>query len=142
MKILILFLLFSLTTYASTEELALSMIPRGKVIEHFGKDFIIKTTAGTKIHVEFKRDGKFQEASGRNLNQGDELEPGDGLISLSTVAQNISKLGLRPGGIWNLEEDKEHGWVYEFNGNLISAKTGKLIGTLSVNDSLPAPVSQ
>lgn len=132
MKIFLLLALSLPVAFASTENLALSMVPRGKVIERFGVDYIIKTSAGTKVHVEFKRDGKFQEASGRNLNQGDELEPGDGLISLSSIAHKLSADGLKPKGIWTLEEDEQMGWIYDLGGNLVSAKTGEVVRKLSV----------
>ena len=108
-------------------EVALSMVPRGKLVESIGRDFIIKTTAGTKIGIEFTRDGKLEEAAGVNLDKGDELEPGDGLLSLSSVARKLQETGMRPQGHWMLEQDKEMGWVYEFQGKIVSAKTGKII---------------
>lgn len=63
-----------------SREIAVSMVPRGKMIEENGREFLVKTTSGTKVIVEFHRQGGLQEASGKNLNQGDDLEPGDGLI--------------------------------------------------------------
>lgn len=136
MKLIVLFIFISFNGFAATEDIALSMVPRGKIIDRIGKDYIVKTSAGTKIHVEFKRDGKLQEASGKNLNQGDELEPGDGLISLSSAAQNLTKNGVPPKGIWNLEEDKKLGWIYEIDKSVINAKTGEILIETSANDSL------
>lgn len=118
--------LLSTGAYAATE-VALSMVPRGKLVETIGRDFVIKTTAGTKIGIEFTRDGKLEEAKGVNLNKGDELEPGDGLLSLSSVAQILQGTGIKPQGFWMLEQDKDMGWVYEFEGNIVSAKTGKIL---------------
>ena len=119
--------LFALSAFGASPEVAVSMVPRGRVIEHFGRDYIIKTLAGTKIGIEFTTDGKFEEAKGHNLNKGDELEPGEGLISLSSAAQALVSMGMKPEGFWNLEEDKKHGWIYEFNRTLVDAKTGKVL---------------
>lgn len=118
--------LVSIDTFAAPE-VALSMVPRGKVFETIGRDFVIKTPAGTKIDIEFRRNGKLEEAKGVNLNKGDELEPGEGLLSLSSVAQILQGSGFKPQGYWLLEEDKEMGWVYEFESNIVSAKTGKIL---------------
>jgi hypothetical protein len=109
------------------QEIALSMVPRGKLVDNFGRNFTVKTLAGTKINIEFKLDGKFDEARGLNLNKGDELEPGEGLISLSTAAQKLSQLGAKPQGYWHLEEDQKLGWVYEFEDKLVNARSGEII---------------
>ncbi len=123
----ILVILFSSSAFSLTPETALSMVPRGKLIDQSGRDFIIKTTAGTKIGVEFRRNGKFEEAKGLNLNRGDELEPGEGLISLSSAAHALVQKGITPQGHWVLDQDEKHGWVYEFENTLVDAKSGKLI---------------
>ena len=110
------------------EGVAVSMVPHGRMIETFGRDYIIKTPAGTKIEIQFMLDGKFKEASGKNLNKGDDLEPGEGLISLSSAARLIQSIGMKPEGFWHLEKDKTHGWIYEVNGqHLVDAKKGKII---------------
>lgn len=128
----ILVMLFSHSAFSLTPDLALSMVPRGKLMDQSGRDFIIKTGAGTKIGIEFERSGKFQEAKGNNLNRGDELEPGDGLISLSTAAQSLAKKGIVPQGHWVLDFDAKHGWVYEFENTLINAKNGDVINGFSL----------
>lgn len=108
-----------------SEETVLSMVPRSKVDLRQGRDFILKTMAGTKIRIELKRDGKLEDVSGENLNKGDELEPGDGLISLSTAAQAI---GQKAEGNWSLELDPKLGWIYEVNHQfLVDAKSGKVL---------------
>lgn len=112
--------------FAATE-MALSMVPRGKLVEAIGRDFVIKTPAGTKIGIEFTRDGRLEEAKGVNLNKGDELEPGDGLLSLGSVAHILQSAGFKPQGYWMLEKDKDMGWIYEFEGKIVNAKTGKII---------------
>lgn len=108
-------------------DVAVSMVPKGRLVETIGRDFIIKTTAGTKIGIEFSRDGKFKEAKGVNLNKGDELEPGDGLLSLSSVAQILQKSGLKPQGYWMLENDKKMGWIYEFEEKTVNATNGQIL---------------
>jgi hypothetical protein len=128
----ILVMLLSCPAFSLTPSTALSMVPRGRLIEQSGRDFLIKTPAGTKIGVEFLRNGKFQEAKGHNLNRGDELEPGDGLISLSSAAHALSVKGITPQGHWILELDEEHGWVYEFENTLVNAKTGQIINESSL----------
>lgn len=132
MKILILSLvsLHMLSAFASVD-IAKSMVPRGKLEELLGRDVIIKTKAGTKIDIEFSRDGKFEEAFGKNLNKGDELEPGDGLISLSSVARIMEKAGHEPEGHWMLEKDPTMGWIYEVNGTIVSAKSGVILRKVS-----------
>lgn len=111
-----------------SETVALSMVPRGKVDIQQGRDFTIKSVAGTKIKIEFRRTGKFEEASGDNLNKGDELEPGEGMISLSSAAQKLQEKGIKPEGHWSLEQDPKYGWIYEMNHqHIIDAKTGKAI---------------
>lgn len=117
-------------TLMATPDLATSMVPKGKLFEQIGRDYIIKTSAGTKIEIEFNRKGHFQKAKGRNLNKGDELEPGEGLLSLGSAAQIAFKMRkIRPEGPWILENVKQWGWIYEFNQTLISAKDGKMIET-------------
>ncbi len=117
---------FSVSSNAAID-VALSMVPRGKLAETIGRDFIIKTTAGTKIGIEFTRDGELKEAKGVNLNKGDELEPGDGLLSLSSVARILQSTGLKPQGYWMLERDKDLGWIYDFEKNSVNAKNGEII---------------
>lgn len=112
---------------SAAPDIALSMVPRGKLFETIGRDFVIKTPAGTKIDIEFTRDGRLEEAKGVNLNKGDELEPGDGLLSLSSVARVLQSAGIKPQGLWMLERDTEMGWIYEFEGKIVSAKTGKIL---------------
>ena len=114
-----------------SETVALSMVPRGKLDIQQGRDFTIKSLAGTKIKIEFRRSGTFEEASGDNLNKGDELEPGEGMISLSSAAQKLQEKGIKPEGHWSLEQDPKFGWIYEMNHqHIIDAKTGK-----SINDT-------
>jgi hypothetical protein len=122
-----LMLVMPLTSSAATPETAISMVPHGKLVDQTGRDFVIKTKAGTKIGIEFKRSGLFEEAKGLNLNKGDELEPGEGLLSLSSAAQKLVKKGIKPQGYWMLDKDETHGWVYEFENTIINAKTGEII---------------
>jgi hypothetical protein len=111
-------------SWAGSEE-AQSMVPKGKLVEDNGREFLIKTAMGTKVVIEFHRNGSFQEASGKNLNQGDDLEPGDGLISLSSAAQKFQSSS--PRGYWTLEKDQILGWFYEFDLGIVDAKSGKLL---------------
>lgn len=120
----------SLSCFGETET-AESMVPRGKVIEIFGRDYVVKTISGSKIVIEFKRDGFFQEATGKNLNQGDEFEPGDGLISLGSAAKRLQDIGEKVRGHWRLEEDKKLGWIYEFENAVLNAKSGHIIDKIT-----------
>jgi hypothetical protein len=129
----VLIFLASQDTWSYTPSVALSMVPRGRLVEQVGRDFVIKTGAGTKIGIEFKRNGRFEEAKGSNLNMGDELEPGDGLISLSSAAHALAAKGIRPQGHWHLDLDDSHGWVYEFENTLVNAKTGKIINGVATH---------
>lgn len=126
---------FSWAYKADTDSISTSMVPRGKIIEKEGRDFWIKTRAGTKVQIELYRNGNLEEASGKNLNRGDEFEPGQGLVSLATAA----KAAVIPGTIlkqrWKLDFDEKLGWVYEFEGEhkgvdrdiLVDAKRGEII---------------
>lgn len=134
------FIIFLISGFVhAAPETATSMVPRGKLVENYGRDFIIKTTAGTKIGIEFTLGGKLQEASGKNLNQGDELEPGEGLISLSSAAHKLTEKGLKPQGYWTLEEDKSLGWIYELEESIVEAKSGKI---LKLKSSSPLSLNQ
>lgn len=131
---LFLIAIFMSPAFASVE-IARSMVPMGKIDETLGRDFIVKTRAGTRIGIEFTRQGRFEEASGKNLNKGDELEPGEGLISLGSAARIIDKAGQKPQGYWLLEKDQVMGWIYEINGIIVGAKTGEILRKAPVNIS-------
>lgn len=103
------------------------MVPKSKLFENHGRVLILKTMAGTKIDIEFKLNGDFKEAFGVNLNRGDDFEPGDGLISLSSAAQKLLTKGVKPEGAWILENDDQLGWIYDLQGTIISAKNGRFI---------------
>jgi hypothetical protein len=124
-RLLILTLIAGTHPSWASSDLALSMVPRGRVIEVHGREFLVKTASGSKVNIEFHRNGSLQEASGKNLNQGDDLEPGDGLISLSTAARGVKMAS--PRGYWTLENDQVLGWIYEFDLGIVDARTGKLL---------------
>lgn len=140
----LLLITFSFKGFAAVET-ASSMVPHGKIDENMGRDFMVMTKAGTRVGIEFSRGGKFQEAWGKNLGKGDELEPGESLISLSTAAQALEKKGIKARGYWLLEQDKKLGWIYEFSGTVISASTGKVLylsTESSISESASADTSQ
>jgi hypothetical protein len=130
MKVFIFMFLMSAGFLHASSEIALSMVPRSKLVEEIGKDFILRTQSGTKVHIEFTRTGILEEAKGKNLGQGDEFEPGDGLISLGTAARSLEALGMKPTGLWNLEKDPELGWVYEIQNVLVDARDGKILKSI------------
>jgi uncharacterized membrane protein YkoI len=125
------------------EELVKSMVPQGEITSFLRRDFTVKTTAGTKIIIEFDRNGTLDEASGLNLGKGDIFEPGNGLISLSSAAQVIHQQGVKVAPIWRLEKDPKHDWVYEFEEevdertveHLVNARNGKIIKTVVPSQS-------
>lgn len=127
LKLLCFLFSFSIIPAIASVDIAKSMVPRGKIIEELGRDFVVRTKGGTNVKIEFSLEGKFQEASGKNLNRGDELEPGDGLISLSSAAEVLQKTGIGPEGYWLLEKDLKMGWIYEVRGNVISATSGEIL---------------
>jgi hypothetical protein len=130
MKLFFIFLMISQTILAKPE-VALTMVPKGKLAETIGRDFKVRTVSGTKIEIEFRRNGLLEEAKGQNLNRGDVFEPGDGLLSLATIAQKISQTGIKPDGQWLLEQDEDHGWIYEIGNTIIDAKSGKVIKSIN-----------
>lgn len=121
----------------ATEELVKSMVPYGEVSKGFAKEFIVKTQAGTKITVEFNRAGEFDEASGLNLGKGDIFEPGNGLLTLGTVAKNLADKGHFIVGEWRFEKDSKLGWIYELSGlknedninYVVNARNAQVIST-------------
>ncbi len=122
----------------ATPDVALSMVPKGKILETNLLDYVVKTAAGTKITVEFTSSGQFKEAAGKNLNQGDEFEPGEGLLSLGTVAQRLTQSGARPTGLWALEREPRWGWIYQFTQVIVDARTGRVLKHLKAQaEALP-----
>ncbi|HXH76144.1 MAG TPA: PepSY domain-containing protein [Bacteriovoracaceae bacterium] len=125
------------------ESKALTMVPKGRIVLINFREVTLKTESGTKVELEFERQGTLQEASGLNLNRGDEFEPGQGLMSLSSVAQKVTKAGHPIKGEWKLEKDDQYGWVYELAEDkddqkvyhIVNAKTGKLINSVDVPSS-------
>ena len=121
----------------ATEELVKSMVPHGEVTQGFAKEYTVKTPAGTKITVEFDRAGKFDEASGLNLGKGDVFEPGDGLLTLGSVAKKLNEKGHFIVGEWRIEKDSKLGWIYELSGlqdeeninYVVDARTAQLISS-------------
>jgi uncharacterized membrane protein YkoI len=81
------------------------------------------------------RNGELSEASGDHLNKGDLFEPGQGLITLSTAAQSVTKAGNILKDEWEFEKDSKYGWVYSFEGErkgnsmdfMVDAKTGAIV---------------
>lgn len=100
----------------ATEEIVKSMVPHGNISQKLGKDYFVKTKAGTKVTIEFDRAGILDEASGLNLGKGDIFEPGNGLMALDSVAKSLALKGRYLMGEWKLENDSKHGWIYEFSG--------------------------
>lgn len=135
---LYLFILFTGIVFAD-EGVSLSMVPHGRLFETRGRTYILKSKGGSKIQIRYNLDGSFKDASGIDLNRGDELEPGDGLVSLSTVAKELGKGGDEPRGFWILEKDKNLGWIYDIQGTLVNAKTGKILSKISEADLLESP---
>lgn len=121
----------------ATEELVKSMVPHGEISRKIGKDYFVKTKAGTKVTVEFDHAGTFDEASGLNLGKGDIFEPGNGLVALDSVAKDLQRQGHHIFGEWRLEKDSKLGWIYQLSGlrdeeNInyyVNAKSSQLITT-------------
>lgn len=119
----------------ATEELVQSMVPRGQISRKIGKDYHVKTLAGTKITLEFDQSGNLDEASGLNLGKGDVFEPGLGLLAIDSVAKTLQLKGHTISGEWKLEKDAKLGWVYELTGlhsqeslgYLVDAKNSELL---------------
>lgn len=112
-----------------------TMVPKGKVDSKGWREYKVKTEAGTKVEVEFDRKGELAEASGDHLNKGDMFEPGQGLISLSTAAQAVTKAGNILKDEWEFSNDSKYGWVYSFEGErkgnsmdyMVDAKSGAIV---------------
>lgn len=128
--------LFTLSSQAFAieySETALKMIPGGKVIQEKTREVMVLTPNQSTIEVEFKKNGKFEEASGDNLEK-DILVPDMGLISLQEAVALLKKEGKTPVGEWSLEESLFGNWHYEFEGieggkkmdYQVDAKTGKI----------------
>lgn len=130
-----LYLIILVSSLAFADEgISLSMVPHGKLFETRGRTYILKSKGGSKIQIRYNLDGSFKDASGIDLNRGDELEPGEGLVSLSSVAKELGKAGNEPRGFWILERDSKLGWIYDIQGTVVNAKTGKIITEISAVD--------
>lgn len=103
---LVLFFFFSIANASSDslEKNVVSMVPHGKMTDSLVREFSVKTQTGTKVQIELYGNGKLKTAKGSNLNAGDELEPGDGLISLSLAAQKLQSEGVSPRGCMDPEK--------------------------------------
>ncbi len=112
-----------------------TMVPKGKIDHKGWREYKVKTEAGTKVEIEYDRKGELSEASGDHLNKGDNFEPGQGFISLSTAAQSVTKAGNILKDEWEFEKDSKYGWVYTFEGErqgnaldfMVDAKTGAIV---------------
>lgn len=129
----------SFQTFASEHShAALKMIPGGKIIQEEAREVTVLTPNQTAIEVEFKRNGKFEEASGDNLEK-DIFAP-EGLLSLQEAVALLKKEGKNPIGDWSLEESLFGNFYYEFEGieagkemdYQVDAKTGKI--TAEIDD--------
>jgi hypothetical protein len=113
----------SIAALEKIQSSALSMVPKGEFMERGLREITVKTQAGTKIKIDFLRQGQFKKASGLNLNRGDEFEPGQGLLSLGSVAQSLALRGHQVRGEWNLEKDQQDEWLYELVEEAVGEKT-------------------
>lgn len=118
---------------------ALKMIPGGKVLQEKTREVVVLTPNQTTIEVEFKKNGKFEEASGNNLDK-DIFVPEKGLMSLQEAVALLKKEGKAPVGEWSFEESLFGNFYYEFEGfeagkkmeYHVDAKTGKI--TAEIDD--------
>ena len=97
-----------------------NVIPNSKIIEQDGSEFDVVTEGKTVVEVEFDREGKIEEASGDAAEAGDSLNPGQGLISLSKAVEALKKSGKSTVGEWSLEKSFTRGWIYEFEGRIVT----------------------
>ena len=112
------------------------LVPEGTIAQEKEREFKVRTKAGSIVEVEFERNGKFEEASGKSPDK-DVLVPGNGLITLASATDVLKKQGKVASGDWSLENSFIKGWVYEFEGfekgkevdYLIDAKSGKFLET-------------
>jgi uncharacterized membrane protein YkoI len=129
-----LFLVLSSGAFASVKEEALKLVPGGTVVQETFEEVKIKTPQNSIVEVEFDSSGKFEEASGDNLEK-DVLVPAEEILSLKAVVESLKKEGKNPIGEWSLEKSFIRGWHYEFEGHengskfdyIVDAKTGILI---------------
>lgn len=137
-KLVLLSLSLSLAACASAkvdlEKEALKLVPNGTVEMREGNEVKVKTAEGTRVEIEFNRDGTLDEASG-DMAKKDIFVPGNGLISLKDAVAALEKAGKTPSGDWSLDKDMMRDWEYEFEGvengrefeYRINAKTGQLV---------------
>lgn len=118
---------------ATMSESALKMVPGGKVVQEKDKEIKVQTKENTIVEIEFKRNGDFEEASGKMVDK-DNFEPGQNLLSLKDALAAVKKAGKNPNGEWSLDDSMIKGWHYEFEGiengksmeYVVDAKTGTL----------------
>lgn len=125
---------FSSGAFAVNVKEAIKFVPGGEVVQEKLKEVKVKTPQGSIVEIEFDSGGKFEEASGENIDK-DIFQPGNDLFSLQTVVESLKGQGKNPIGDWSLENNFLRGWHYEFEGfekgqkfeYIVDAKTGKLI---------------
>lgn len=113
------------------------LVPDSTVVSKTKIDVKVKTKAGTTIELGFDDDGELEEASGTAAIKGDAFIPGDGLLTLKAITDELAKNGKTLQGEWTFEENEEGDWVYDLEGSekgkevdfIVNAKTGKLIAT-------------
>lgn len=129
-----LFFISASTEASDKTDLALKLVPGGKVVEERAKEIKVLTGNNSLVEIEFKQDGSFEEASGEDVSK-DVFVPPMNLLPLSSAIAALKKEGKAPAGEWSLEQSFMKGWHYEFEGledgrkmdYVVDAKAGKIV---------------
>lgn len=113
---------------------ALKYVPGGEIVVEKKDEVKVKTPKGGIVEVEFKRNGDFEEASGKNASQ-DVFQPPFDLVPLSKAVKGLKDAKKEASGEWSLDSSYSKGWHYEFEAYedgkeveyLVDAKNGKFL---------------
>lgn len=123
------------------KEEALKLVPKGEVVQESLHEIKVKNASNSVVEIEFDKGGKFEEASGKNVDL-DEFIPENKSKPLKEVVALLKKNGKAPTGEWSYENSLLNGWYYEFEGYesgakkeyVVDASTGNIIETKNDDD--------
>jgi len=119
---------------AVKDEDALKYVPGGSVVENKKDEVKVRSPQGGIVELEFKRNGKLDEASG-DMIELDSFVPGENYLPLDRIAASLKEEGHQLRGDWSYDKGFMKDWRYEVDtiqNNerfelVVDAKTAKIL---------------
>ncbi len=92
---------------------ATAWVPGGRIVAQEHDEFTVQPPRGTLIEFEISPVGKVTEVSGDAITGGDVLTPDQGLLSLQSLTESLTRAHHTPTGEWSLESGRNGRWHYE-----------------------------